>query len=73
VLITDCGKVGDVPCASLEALGTSLSFLKPKGIFLFSIHHPVSEIKLLHVPNYFSTELIIDRWIKEGKTFEVPF
>lgn len=47
--------------------------LKPKGVFLFSILHPFSDIKLLQDAKYFSTELIIDRWVKEGKTFEVPF
>ncbi|WP_078552165.1 class I SAM-dependent methyltransferase [Bacillus alkalicellulosilyticus] len=47
--------------------------LKPNGLLLFSVHHPFSDIKLLQDPNYFSTELIIDKWNKEGKTFEVPF
>ncbi|TXC93440.1 class I SAM-dependent methyltransferase [Metabacillus litoralis] len=47
--------------------------LKPKGILLFSIHHPISDIKLLQDPKYFSTELIIDKWNKEGKLYEVPF
>ncbi|WP_025028258.1 class I SAM-dependent methyltransferase [Caldalkalibacillus mannanilyticus] len=47
--------------------------LKPKGILLFSVHHPFSDIKLLQDPKYFSTELIIDKWNKEGKLFEVPF
>lgn len=47
--------------------------LKPKGRLLFSIHHPFTDIKLLQDANYFSTELIIDQWKKEGKSFEVPF
>ncbi|ALC89139.1 ubiquinone biosynthesis methyltransferase UbiE [Bacillus sp. FJAT-18017] len=47
--------------------------LRPKGVFLFSIHHPFTDIKLLQDANYFGTELIIDKWIKEGKSFEVPF
>ncbi len=47
--------------------------LKPKGTLLFSIHHPFSDIKLLEDPQYFDTELIIDSWLKEGKSFEVPF
>ncbi|MDQ0229089.1 class I SAM-dependent methyltransferase [Metabacillus malikii] len=47
--------------------------LKPDGLLLFSIHHPFSDIKLLGNPNYYFTELIIDKWYKEGKYFEVPF
>jgi ubiquinone/menaquinone biosynthesis C-methylase UbiE len=47
--------------------------LKPNGVFLFSVHHPFSDIKLLENPNYFSTELIIDKWTKDGVLFEVPF
>lgn len=47
--------------------------LKPNGVFLFSIHHPFTDIKLLQDAHYFSTELIIDNWTKEGKSFEVPF
>ncbi|MCT2536471.1 class I SAM-dependent methyltransferase [Aquibacillus koreensis] len=47
--------------------------LKPQGILMFSVHHPFSDIKLLQDPNYFNTELIIDKWNKEGKSFDVPF
>lgn len=47
--------------------------LKPNGVFLFSIHHPFTDIKLLQDAHYFSTEMIIDNWTKEGKSFEVPF
>ncbi|MBT2640437.1 MULTISPECIES: class I SAM-dependent methyltransferase [unclassified Bacillus (in: firmicutes)] len=47
--------------------------LKPNGVFLFSIHHPFTDVKLLQNAHYFSTEMIIDNWIKEGKSFEVPF
>jgi SAM-dependent methyltransferase len=47
--------------------------LKPKGVFAFSVHHPFSDIKLLQDANYFSTQLIIDKWDKDGKSFEVPF
>jgi SAM-dependent methyltransferase len=47
--------------------------VKPGGVFLFSVHHPFSDIKLLQDPHYFSTELILDKWTKEGKLFEVPF
>ncbi|WP_421383422.1 class I SAM-dependent methyltransferase [Bacillus salacetis] len=47
--------------------------LKPKGTLLFSVHHPITDIKLLQDPQYFSTELIIDKWNKEGKLYEVPY
>lgn len=47
--------------------------LKPGGEFLFSVHHPFADIKLLEGPDYFSTELIVDQWRKDGKVFEVPF
>lgn len=47
--------------------------LKNNGEFVFSVHHPIMDIKLLNDPSYFSTELIIDKWNKEGKIYEVPF
>ncbi|SET18438.1 Methyltransferase domain-containing protein [Oceanobacillus limi] len=47
--------------------------LKPGGIILFSIHHPFSDIELLSNGSYFSTDLILDTWNKEGKSYEVPF
>lgn len=47
--------------------------LNPNGIFLFSIHHPIADIKLIQDAHYFSTEMIIDTWTKEGKSFDVPF
>lgn len=47
--------------------------LKLGGILLFSVHHPFTDIKLLREANYFSTELIIDSWKKEGKHYDVPF
>lgn len=47
--------------------------LKPGGSFLLSIHHPLTDLKLLNGAQYFSTELIIDKWEKAGKTYEVPF
>ncbi|RDI37245.1 class I SAM-dependent methyltransferase [Falsibacillus pallidus] len=47
--------------------------LKPGGTLLFSVHHPMTDIKLLQEPGYFSTELIIDQWNKEGKLYKVPF
>jgi SAM-dependent methyltransferase len=47
--------------------------LKPNGTFLFSVHHPISDLKLLNDPRYFETELIIDQWKKDAKVYEVPF
>lgn len=47
--------------------------LKPGGTFLFSVHHPFTDIQLLENASYFSTELIIGRWRKDGKLFDVPF
>ncbi|MDX8045602.1 class I SAM-dependent methyltransferase [Gracilibacillus sp. S3-1-1] len=47
--------------------------LKREGTLLFSVHHPASDIHLLQNGNYFSTELIIDQWHKDGKLYEVPF
>lgn len=47
--------------------------LKPGGTLLFSVHHPFTDIKLSREMNYFSTELIVDKWKKEGKVYKVPF
>lgn len=47
--------------------------LKPGGELLFSVHHPFTDIKLSRDMEYFSTELIVDTWKKEGKVYEVPF
>jgi ubiquinone/menaquinone biosynthesis C-methylase UbiE len=47
--------------------------LKPKGVLLFSVHHPMTDIRFLQDPEYFSTELILDKWNKEGKLYEVPY
>lgn len=47
--------------------------LKHEGSLLFSVHHPFTDIRLLENANYYSTELIVDEWNKEGKLYEVPF
>lgn len=47
--------------------------LNSSGLLLFSIHHPFMDIKISQTGDYFSNELIIDKWKKAGKTFEVPF
>lgn len=56
-----------------EIFGEFQRILKPGGTFLFSVHHPISDIKLLKEPHYYDTELIIDQWTKDGQVFEVPF
>lgn len=50
-----------------------LRILKPGGILLFSVHHPLTDIKLSREMNYFETEAIVDKWKKQGKVYEVPF
>ncbi|MGD6843545.1 class I SAM-dependent methyltransferase [Bacillus infantis] len=47
--------------------------LRPGGTILFSVHHPLMDMKLLEEPDYLAAELIVDRWAKAGKTFDVPF
>ncbi|WP_042146905.1 class I SAM-dependent methyltransferase [Paucisalibacillus sp. EB02] len=47
--------------------------LKPNGTLLFSVHHPFTDISWTKEKQYYSTELIIDNWNKDGKTYEVPF
>ncbi len=47
--------------------------LKQDGILLFSVHHPFTDVALLKDFQYYSTELIIDQWEKEGRVYDVPF
>jgi len=47
--------------------------LKPDGILLFSIHHPFMDIRMSPSEDYFATELIIDKWKRQGKIIGVPF
>lgn len=47
--------------------------LKSNGIFLYSVHHPLMDIAMSQNKDYFSTELNIDQWKKEGKLFHIPF
>lgn len=47
--------------------------MKPNGRLFFSVHHPLMDIKLSASGDYFSNELIIDHWKREGKLIEVPF
>ncbi|UOQ47380.1 class I SAM-dependent methyltransferase [Gracilibacillus caseinilyticus] len=46
--------------------------LKPGGKLLYSIHHPLTEIRLAEQPDYFSVEAYIDQWKKQGESFQVP-
>ena len=36
--------------------------LKPGGILVFSTHHPIMDVKLFNLPDYFATTLIEDEW-----------
>jgi SAM-dependent methyltransferase len=36
--------------------------LKPRGILVFSTHHPFTDWKLFNKENYFATELVEDEW-----------
>lgn len=47
--------------------------MKPGGIFQFSIHHPLMDIKFSENQEYFSKELIVDQWERQGKLIDVPF
>ncbi|MCT8136660.1 class I SAM-dependent methyltransferase [Anaerobacillus sp. CMMVII] len=47
--------------------------LKPTGVLLFSIHHPFMDLKLSENGDYFSIELLLDKWKKQGEIFTVPF
>lgn len=47
--------------------------LKPGGQLLFSVHHPSMDVKKTKQEDYFSHELIIDHWNRDGEIIEVPF
>ncbi|TKC18823.1 class I SAM-dependent methyltransferase [Robertmurraya kyonggiensis] len=47
--------------------------LKLDGTFIFSVHHPMMDIHLSEEKEYFSTELIIDTWKRQGELIKVPF
>ena len=36
--------------------------LKPGGVLVFSTHHPIMDVKLFNLPDYFATTLIEDEW-----------
>lgn len=47
--------------------------LKPGGVLLFSVHHPFMDFQMSKKGDYFSNELIVDIWKRDGKSIEVPF
>lgn len=47
--------------------------LKPDGVFLFSVHHPFTDLKLSQNADYFAVELLKDQWEKEGQLYDVVF
>ncbi len=47
--------------------------LRPDGVVVMSTHHPARDIELSHTGDYFATELLTDRWTKNGRTFDVQF
>ncbi len=47
--------------------------LKPGGTFLYSVHHPFSDISLSENKQYFETELLTDHWQRGEKSIEVLF
>lgn len=47
--------------------------LKPKGILLFSTHHPFMDFKNFDCKSYFEEVLLHDVWKKAGMTVEVSF
>ncbi|WP_169871400.1 alpha/beta fold hydrolase [Shouchella patagoniensis] len=47
--------------------------LEPGGKLLFSVHHPMNDIARSSSNRYFEKELVIDRWKKADKWFDMPF
>ena len=47
--------------------------LRPTGRFVFSTHHPFMDVTLFDRPNYFTTELLNDRWEKAGHSLQIQF
>lgn len=43
--------------------------LKPGGVLVFSTHHPVMDVKLFNLPDYFATTLIEDEWDTGSVTY----
>ena len=47
--------------------------LRSNGAVVISTHHPACDIDLSRTGNYFDTELLRDRWTKNGRNFDVEF
>ena len=47
--------------------------LKPGGLFLYSVHHPMMDIHLSQGKTYFNTEPLCDYWKRGEETVEVNF
>lgn len=47
--------------------------LRPGGLLVVSTHHPAMDVGLSTSGDYFATELLHDRWTKNGRTLDVSF
>jgi len=47
--------------------------LKPGGLLIYSVHHPMMDISLSKHAHYFQKEYIVDHWERHGKWIDVPF
>ncbi|OEF99904.1 ubiquinone biosynthesis methyltransferase UbiE [Vulcanibacillus modesticaldus] len=47
--------------------------LKPNGIFLYSVHHPIMDISISETKKYLETELLTDHWKYGNEKIEVVF
>ncbi|WP_087112769.1 class I SAM-dependent methyltransferase [Parendozoicomonas haliclonae] len=47
--------------------------LKPGGVMVFSMHHPLADFEYSQTGNYFDRELVTQEWDTVGKPLEVKF
>lgn len=47
--------------------------LKPGGLFLYSVHHPMMDIDISQAKSYFNTEPLCDYWNRGEELVEVNF
>jgi len=47
--------------------------LKPRGLLLYSIHHPFMDFAMFRREDYFLVELLRDEWRKNGERIEMMF